>query len=207
MDDAVLRAMAKWPHVPAVFGWLTLDRRGRWLLRGTPVTNEGARRFIARNYGVDDEGRAFFQNGPQRVYVDLECTPWVLRLAGGDGPVVRLETHTGAPVEAPRGAWIDEDGHLFLEFERGVGLVEERDLPALAERLRTPDGAPADEEDIAAALQAGPGAPPGTGLVLDLGTVTLPLRSIRAAELPRRFRFHPRPRGNSGVGPAEIVEN
>ena len=27
MDDAVLRSMAKWPNVPDVYGWLSLDRR------------------------------------------------------------------------------------------------------------------------------------------------------------------------------------
>ncbi|HMN64893.1 MAG TPA: DUF2946 family protein, partial [Burkholderiaceae bacterium] len=38
MDEQVLHAMARWPDVPAVWGWLRLDRRGRWLLvdRGRP---------------------------------------------------------------------------------------------------------------------------------------------------------------------------
>ena len=34
MDEDVLRAMTRWPDVPAVYGWLSLDRRGRWLIRG-----------------------------------------------------------------------------------------------------------------------------------------------------------------------------
>ena len=33
MDAAVIAALAKWPNVPAVFGWLRLDRRGNWLIR------------------------------------------------------------------------------------------------------------------------------------------------------------------------------
>ena len=34
MDETVIRAMAKWPDVPAVWGWLSLDRRGVWKLKG-----------------------------------------------------------------------------------------------------------------------------------------------------------------------------
>ena len=34
--------------------------------------------FIARNYEADEHGRWFFQNGPQRVFVDLELAPLVL---------------------------------------------------------------------------------------------------------------------------------
>ncbi|TMH99667.1 MAG: DUF2946 family protein, partial [Betaproteobacteria bacterium] len=28
MDELVARSLAKWPNVPAVYGWLALDRRG-----------------------------------------------------------------------------------------------------------------------------------------------------------------------------------
>ncbi|MGB3277244.1 MAG: DUF2946 family protein, partial [Castellaniella sp.] len=30
MDDQVLAAMARWPNVPAVHGWLSLTARGQW---------------------------------------------------------------------------------------------------------------------------------------------------------------------------------
>ena len=33
MDDIVKQAMAKWPNVPACYGWLGLDGRGQWFLR------------------------------------------------------------------------------------------------------------------------------------------------------------------------------
>ena len=38
--------------------------------------------FIQRNYQADAQVRWFFQNGPQRVYVELEAAPWVWRLGG-----------------------------------------------------------------------------------------------------------------------------
>ena len=72
MDASVIKAMARWPDVPAVYGWLSLDRRGRWCLRGEAVTHRGAVQFINRNYDHTSDGRWYFQNGPQRVFVDLE---------------------------------------------------------------------------------------------------------------------------------------
>ncbi len=50
MDEIVMQAMAKWPNVPDVFGWLSLDQRGNWRLRGEAMTHRGATEFIGRNY-------------------------------------------------------------------------------------------------------------------------------------------------------------
>jgi hypothetical protein len=33
------------PEVPACYGWLSLDRRGRWRLRGETVTHAGLKAF------------------------------------------------------------------------------------------------------------------------------------------------------------------
>ena len=65
MDEIVQRAIAKWPNVPAVFGWLSLDGRGNWAIKGERVHNKVITDFIGRNYGCDSDGRWFFQNGPQ----------------------------------------------------------------------------------------------------------------------------------------------
>ena len=39
MDADVLAAIAKWPNVPAVFGWLGLTARGEWRLKGQSIEN------------------------------------------------------------------------------------------------------------------------------------------------------------------------
>ena len=64
MDDSVLRGLAKWPDVPAVYGWLSLDRRGHWRIKGEHIGNPTVSAFIGRNYEYDSQGRWFFQNGP-----------------------------------------------------------------------------------------------------------------------------------------------
>ena len=198
MDEIVSRAMQKWPNVPNVFGWLRLDRRGNWLVKsrqsqgGAPVFerigNAAVIEFIGRNYAHDDAGRWFFQNGPQRVFVTLEYTPLVYRLRGDRES---LETHTGRAAEEVRAAWIDDAGMLVFETELGPGVLLDRDLPALLDRIETASG-PVSEESLAA-LTAG--ALPD--LTLDFGLRRVPLSAIVAAEIPVRFGFiadpHPAP--------------
>lgn len=153
IDDLVRRAMARWPDVPAVHGWLRLDRRGRWMLvdRGAPgfdperdaagseITSPPIIDFIGRNYGPDALGRWSWQNGPQRVFVDLELAPLLLRVLG-EAPAQRLVTHTGYPVTRILRAAIDAQGNLWLDTEHGPGCVDDRDLGALDLELDEPDG-------------------------------------------------------------------
>jgi hypothetical protein len=194
MDEIVIRAMQKWPNVPNVFGWLKLDRRGNWLVKSRAATegapaferigNPAVVDFIGRNYAHDDAGRWFFQNGPQRVFVALEYTPYVYRvLADGRS----LETHTGLAATDVRAAWVDDGGMLVFETELGPGCLLDRDLPGLLDCIETANG-PASEDSLAA-LTAG--ALPD--LALQLGNRRVPLSAIRAADVPARFRFDPAP--------------
>lgn len=144
MDEMVLRAMARWPDVPAMHGWLRLDRRGQWLLidrgqpgfdealhgGGSPITSPPIVDFIGRNYARDDDGRWFWQNGPQRVFVDLDVAPFVLRVLG-DAPSQQLVTHTGYPVSRIDRVLATEDGILLLDTDLGPGAIDDRDLAAL----------------------------------------------------------------------------
>ena len=148
MDDLVRQAMAKWPNVPDCYGWLGLDSRGQWHMRddrvqalgsfqsgvagakGSVLRHEKLIDFIARNYEADALGRWYFQNGPQRVYVELESTPHIWRVAE-DGAV---QAHTGqsAPVE---GCLMDEEGHLYLQTPLGLGLVHTLDVGVAADLI------------------------------------------------------------------------
>ena len=148
MDDIVRKAMAKWPHVPHCFGWLGLDARGNWYLRddrtqalgsfssgvagakGSLLTHDKLIEFIQRNYSADQVGQWFFQNGPQRVYVELEATPWIWRLQ----PDGRVLSHTGSPVQA-RECLLDESGKLYLVTDLGLGLVHSADMMLAADRV------------------------------------------------------------------------
>ena len=123
MDEVVLRALAKWPDVPDVYGWLALDRRGNWLLRGERIGNRALRDFIGRNYAADGRGCWYFQNGPQRVFAALAYTPLVLHLQGD-----ALFDHCGRTFEAPHQEFVDEEGSVLVAGASGVGLLDDRDL-------------------------------------------------------------------------------
>ena len=137
MDDIVRQAIAKWPNVPHCYGWLALDARGNWYMRddrvqaagpfpqskGSLLKHDKLIDFIQRNYECDADGQWFFQNGPQRVYVELEVAPYIWRL----GPGHAITAHTGKPA-VPRAAWLDEQGRLYLDTDIGFGLVHTLDV-------------------------------------------------------------------------------
>jgi len=186
MDSSVRAALAKWPNVPAVYGWLSLDERGRWRLHplgdatgggpGESIENTQILDFIGRNYDRDDAGRWFFQNGPQRVYVRLDAAPFLLRRAD-DG--VGLVTHTGRTVRAVTAWLLDDMGRLYAQTDAGPAMVEGRELPALLDSLRDAQGRPlADALESAAAGMPvlHPALPAPAPLYLDVAQADIPAR-------------------------------
>ena len=157
MDDIVKAALRKWPNVPHCVGWLALDARGDWYMRderiqhagpfpqvkGSRIQHEKLREFIERNYLHDDAGCWFFQNGPQRVYVELEAAPWVWRLQEGNGAVPRVAAHTGTPARI-LSAWLDQHGRLFLEADIGFGIVHTLDMALAASAVDAGTWVPAE---------------------------------------------------------------
>lgn len=147
MDQSVIDAIARWPNVPAVFGWLSLNCRGLWRLHplgdatgggpGESVTNARILGFIDRNYVSDARGAWYFQNGPQRVYVRLDGAPYILRLGPVEGA---LTTHTQLTVAGVHAWFADEAGNLYASTDLGPGRVDDRDLPCLADLLTDADG-------------------------------------------------------------------
>ena len=146
MDEIVKAALRKWPNVPACYDWLALDARGQWFMRderiqaagpfpqvkGSRIDHDKLREFIHRNYEADERGAWFFQNGPQRVYVQLEAAPWVWRLPAQGGAAVT--SHTGRPTTVTAAA-LDEDGRLFLLTPLGAGIVHTQDMLLAAHLL------------------------------------------------------------------------
>ncbi len=152
-----MQARIKWPDVPDCFGWLGLDARGNWFLRdesvqahgafssgsarskGSLIRHERLLEFIGRNYEPDAMGRWFFQNGPQRVYVELEATPLIWRV----GEDFSIHDHVGTTAQM----WhclLDENGRLYLQADRGFGLVHTLDMAHAADAVEQGRWSPQD---------------------------------------------------------------
>jgi hypothetical protein len=153
MDEIVAQAIKKWPNVPACFGWLGLDDRGDWYLRddltqsrgsfseirGSKLEHRKLIEFIARNYEVDEWGQHYFQNGPQKVFVELRLTPYVLRVAESGA----IYTHCGLPIK-PDTCLVDENGRVYLSFGNTVGVVHSQDMDLMADAILLGNYVPSD---------------------------------------------------------------
>ncbi|WP_034295453.1 DUF2946 family protein [Herbaspirillum sp. RV1423] len=198
MDDVVRQAMAKWPNVPHCFGWLMLDARGGWRMRderaqhldlpGDKIDHPALLGFINRNYTHDAQGRWYFQNGPQRVYVDLELTPYVIRTDPSAGFVLQ----TGESLAAPTNAWLTTEGRLLLQAGDVVATLDDRDVAAVLATL-TSGGATASDEMIMDWLEKEDSAE----LNLPCAGRNLPLQHIDAGKLAAQFGFVTRPRAEA----------
>ena len=147
MDKRVLEAMARWPSVPDVYGWLSLTETGKWRLHpkgdatqadtpGESITNTQIIGFINRNYTHCDNGQWYFQNGPQKVYVRLDAAPYIFHT----NETGALTTHTQQAVQRILAWWLDDAGKLYAQTEHGPGLIAGRDTLAVLEQLHTADG-------------------------------------------------------------------
>ena len=193
MDDIVKQAMAKWPNVPYCYGWLALDARGAWRMRdeaaqragapGDKLTNAALVGFIARNYLSDERGCWYFQNGPQRVYVNLEATPFIART----DPARGLVLHTGQAMPAPEQVFMFDTGGIALRAGEQLAQLDDRDVAQLLPAMEL-DGKPVADEGLMAWLEDGPGR-----LALRWQGREIAVERLAFDEAARRFGFVQRP--------------
>jgi hypothetical protein len=189
MDDIVKQAMAKWPNVPHCYGWLALDARGNWRMRdeaaqganaaGDKLNNATLVGFINRNYAHDDAGRWYFQNGPQRVYVNLEATPYIARTDPAQGMLL----HTGAALDGIERLYLTEVGVAIVQAGEIVAQVDDRDMAQLFEALEL-DGKPAGDEALMRWLDGGAGT-----LSLRWRGASVSVERVEREALAQRFGF------------------
>ena len=196
MDELVKQALAKWPNVPHCYGWLGLDARGHWRMRdqqaqqqqlpGDKIAHAALLNFINRNYAEDDRGCWFFQNGPQRVYVNLEATPYIARSDPQHGFVLQ----TGAPLEQIEQVYWCDNGMLILRQGDVVAQVDDRDISQVLDALHV-DGQVASDDDLLAWLENGQG-----NLMLLHDGKEIAVQPLAYASVPLTFGFQPVPQAD-----------
>jgi len=199
MDEQVLGAMQKWPDVPAVYGWLSLNAHGDWLLHthggaregqsGEKIANAQIRHFMNRNYATNEAGEWFFQNGPQRVFVDLACAPYIVRLADD---MQTLITHNELAVTRISQWLLDGQGQLYMQTEHGAAMLASRDMGLLSTRLQvmaeagTPLASTPLDQSHLQALQDGRTLPVSLDGAPDW---TAPMQWLESTHIPARLGF------------------
>lgn len=193
MDEIVKQALAKWPSVPHCYGWLALDARGAFRMRdeatqqanlpGDIIRHTALLAFIYRNYTHDERGAWFFQNGPQRVYVDLETTPFVART----DPVHQFVLHDGKLMTDMDEVCLTEQGQLVLHNSRQIAMLDDRDLAQCLTLLKR-QGKVINDDQLLHWL-----ASPTDDLSLSTLTGDIPVRWVKSDRLASSFGFIRRP--------------
>jgi hypothetical protein len=201
MDLQVEKALAKWPNVPHCYGWLALDAQGSWRMRdeqaqkngnlGERITQQALAGFIQRNYTHDEQGRWYFQNGPQRVYVELEAAPYIARIEPGS----MLVLHTGDPMPDFDRACLSDRGNLWLCRGEYTAMLDGRDL-AHCLPLLTIDGKPVDDVSLQAWMDS---AGDCGRLALSWHDSSKAVEYLPEAEAPQRFGFVRSPQASIAV--------
>lgn len=204
VDDLVEKALARWPNVPAIAGWLKLNLQGDWLLtgpvpEGLTISHPRILNFMARNYGCEPDGRYYFQNGPQKAYVHLAYTPWVYRIHPLESGDLMLSTHTGL-LDWPQALFQDEQGRVLIQGEQGIGLLHSNDMELLAAGLVDTGGQlchkavwavpEVDPDTLIAArtrLRKGKNTPTGQR------ECSFEVECIQSSQVAERFNFDPSP--------------
>ena len=174
-----LSAIAKWPNVPACYDWLSLDRRGDWRLQGERVMHSGLINFINRQYGVDETGCWFLQNGPQRVFVALAYTPWVFRREGAG-----FLSHTGQPTGAVQAIYLDAEGNILLATELGIGLLDDRELTQFLSECQDASEQAPNEQAFLDLMNSTP---------RQIFWQKIAIQPIAAVDVAKRYKFNPQP--------------
>ena len=137
---------SNWPTTQDAFGWLSLDPRGYWRIKGKRIDNPNLIEFINKNYESDKHGRYFFQNGNQRVFVNLTIAPFVIRVI--DVNPLQFITHTGVLIQKIDRIWFDKKKMNFILKTGSVfGSIDDRDLSHVYNTLINSTGSRLSESE------------------------------------------------------------
>jgi hypothetical protein len=189
MDDIVRQAIAKWPSVPHCYGWLALDARGAFRMRdesaqranqpGDIIRHTALLAFIYRNYTHDERGAWFFQNGPQRVYVNLEATPFIART----DPVHQFVLHDGEAMTDVDDICLTDQGELVLSNANQIAMLDDRDLAQCLPLLKK-KGHVIDDSQLMQWLDS-----PDESLSMTILGRDIPVRWLHGNDVATRFGF------------------
>jgi hypothetical protein len=150
---------------------------------GDIIRHESLLNFIYRNYDCDTRGAWYFQNGPQRVYVELEATPFIART----DPELGFVLHDRTPMHDIDQLFMTNSGQLIIQSHQKIAMLDPNDLAHCLAMLYVENHAIADE-DLLKWLIA-----PNQSLQMKLGKQFINVEWVDSNQLQKRFGFiaHP----------------
>ncbi len=150
---------------------------------GDIIRHESLLAFIYRNYDCDPRGAWYFQNGPQRVYVELESTPFIART----DPELGFVLHDRTPVRDIDFVFMTDTGQLIIQSRQKIAMLDPNDLAHCLTTLYMDDHAIADDELLKWL------STPNQSLQMKLGQQFIRVEWVDSNQLENRFSFiaHP----------------
>jgi hypothetical protein len=179
MDENVLAAMARWPNVPDVYGWLSLTEQGQWRLhpQGDALTAAEAGNGIQAPLSAGDAATSADATGPYGPGEAITSPP-ILHF------IDRNYSHDA------RGQWYFQNGpqKVYVRLDAAPYVLHTSASPEVGLKLRTHNGMDVasiaswwldDTGRLFAMTDHGPGLVAGR----DLSAVLAALRTTQGATL------------------------
>ena len=150
---------------------------------GDIIRHESLLSFIYRNYDCDSRGAWHFQNGPQRVYVELETTPFIART----DPALGFVLHDRTPVREIDHVFMTDTGQLIIQSQQKIAMLDPSDLAHCLAMLCI-NGESIADDDLLSWLSA-----PNQLLQMKVGQQFKSVEWVDSNQLQNRFGFiaHP----------------
>lgn len=194
--------------MPYCYGWLFLDRRGHWRMRsefaqknhlpGEKIHHLGLIEAIVSHFAIDEKNQYFFQNGPQRVYIDLAYTPYIARLIPKQDSQWLLQTNLHQNIN-PLRCFLDEKGNILIESEIEISQTHsDQPLHFKSKKHKTVALLHDHDLEIFASIAQLDTVSCGVLGTFKWNHLDLPIEPILSNEIGRVFNFVEKPKPHAG---------
>ncbi len=97
-----------------------IDKRGNWFQDGMKITHKWTYLENNKNLDVDENGRFFVDDGFGKVYVEVEDTPFVVKMINkkGESFYTSLNDETTEYMDL-KDTWLSSDNVLYTKVKSG----------------------------------------------------------------------------------------
>ena len=97
-----------------------IDKKGNWYQDGLKITHRWTYLENNKNLDIDDEGTFFVDEGFGRVYVEVEDTPFVIKMVSvKDGKFTAFLNDESTEIFSPEDLTISEDNIPYIFVKNG----------------------------------------------------------------------------------------